>query len=294
MSVLGDDRRLALLAGPCLLESRDLAFEVAAELCAITERLDIPFVFKASFDKANRTSGGSFRSIGMDRALEILAEVRETFGVPVVTDVHEPWQVPIVAEAVDVLQIPAFLCRQTDLLTAAGASGCAVNVKKGQFAAPGDMAHAVAKVRAAGGTDVLLTERGTSFGYHDLVVDFRSLAIMREHAPVVFDATHSVQSPAGAGETSGGRREFVAPLARAAVAFGVDALFLETHPDPDRAMSDGPSQLPLSQIGDLLADCVVLHDLHAASMSTTTRSEYPWPIASSSATTPRSSSAGTS
>jgi 2-dehydro-3-deoxyphosphooctonate aldolase (KDO 8-P synthase) len=252
---------LAVLAGPCAIESRALALEVAGELRAACARLDVPYVFKASLDKANRTSGDAFRSIGLRAALDVLAEVREAAGVPVMTDVHEAWQVAPVAEVADVLQIPAFLCRQTDLLAAAGASGRAVNVKKGQFMAPEDMAHAVAKVRAAGGRGVLLTERGTTFGYHDLVVDLRSLHVMRAHAPVVFDATHSVQTPGGAGGRSGGRRELVAPLARAAVAFGVDALFLETHPDPDAALIDGPSMLALADVEGLLRDCLAIHAL---------------------------------
>jgi 2-dehydro-3-deoxyphosphooctonate aldolase (KDO 8-P synthase) len=251
------DGRMTLLAGPCVVESRDLVFEVAAALRDVAARLEIPFVFKASFDKANRTSADSFRSLGFDATLGILAEVRAEFDVPVVTDVHETWQVEPVAEVADILQIPAFLCRQTDLLVAAGASGRVVNVKKGQFLAPEDMAFAAGKVRGAGGS-VVLTERGTTFGYHDLVVDFRSLAIMREIAPVVFDATHSVQSPGGAGGSSGGKREFVAPLTRAAMAVGVDALFLETHPDPDRALSDGPNMLPLHAVEGLLEDCLAL------------------------------------
>jgi 2-dehydro-3-deoxyphosphooctonate aldolase (KDO 8-P synthase) len=258
------DGRLAILAGPCVLESRELAFEVATELCEACARLDVPYVFKASFDKANRTSAASFRSLGFARALGILAEVRETLGVPVMTDVHETWQISEVAKVADVLQIPAFLCRQTDLLTAAGASGRIVNVKKGQFMAADDMAYAVEKVRAGGGAGVLLTERGSTFGYHDLVVDFRSLAIMRPHAPVIFDATHSVQSPGGAAGRSGGRREFVAPLARAAVAFGVDGLFLETHPDPDVALSDGPNMLALRDVPGLLRECLAIHALHGA------------------------------
>jgi 2-dehydro-3-deoxyphosphooctonate aldolase (KDO 8-P synthase) len=260
--VLGDGR-LALLAGPCVVEDRDLVFEVATTLRSVCERLEVPFVFKASIDKANRTSSRSFRGPGFDAALEILAEVRRDLGVPVITDVHEPRQVEAVTGVVDVVQIPAFLCRQTDLLVAAGASGLAVNVKKGQFMAPDDMVYAVEKVREAGGTNVALTERGTTFGYHDLVVDFRGLAIMRRFAPVIFDATHSVQSPGGAGGSSGGRREFVAPLARAAVAFGVDALFLETHPDPDRALSDGPNMLPLEAIEGLLEDCLAVRQASA-------------------------------
>jgi 2-dehydro-3-deoxyphosphooctonate aldolase (KDO 8-P synthase) len=253
------DGSLALLAGPCVIESVDLLHEVAEELQRSAVRHGVPLVFKASFDKANRTSGSSFRSLGFDRSLQALAEVKERHGLPVMTDVHEPWQVERVAEVVDVLQIPAFLCRQTDLLVAAGASGRTVNVKKGQFMAPDDMQYAVDKVRAAGGERVLLTERGSSFGYHDLVVDFRSLAIMRRFAPVVFDATHSVQSPGGAGGASGGMREFIAPLARAAVAFGVDALFVETHPRPDEALSDGPSMMPLDALDAFLAEVVALH-----------------------------------
>jgi 2-dehydro-3-deoxyphosphooctonate aldolase (KDO 8-P synthase) len=250
--------RLALCAGPCAIEDRQLTLEVAAELQSTSARTGVSLVFKASFDKANRTAIGSFRSIGLEPALEILSEVRETFGLPVMTDVHETWQVERVAAVVDVIQIPAFLCRQTDLLVAAGASGLAVNVKKGQFMAPADMAYAVEKVRAGGGERVLLTERGTTFGYHDLVVDFRSLAVMRALAPVIFDATHSVQSPGGAGGSSGGRREYVAALARAAVAFGVDALFLETHPRPSEAASDAASMLPLAELDDLLSQCVAI------------------------------------
>jgi 2-dehydro-3-deoxyphosphooctonate aldolase (KDO 8-P synthase) len=256
--------RLAILAGPCVLESRELVFEVATELRDACARLDLPYVLKASFDKANRTSAGSFRSLGFERALGVLAEVRETLGVPVMTDVHETWQIGAVSQVADVLQIPAFLCRQTDLLTRAGASGRTVNVKKGQFMAAEDMGYAVEKVRAGGGARVLLTERGTTFGYRDLVVDFRSLALMRPYAPVIFDATHSVQSPGGAGGRSGGRREFVAPLARAAVAFGVDGLFLETHPDPAAALSDGPNMLALDDVGGLLRECLTIHALRGA------------------------------
>jgi 2-dehydro-3-deoxyphosphooctonate aldolase (KDO 8-P synthase) len=214
-------------------------------------------VFKASLDKANRTSAGSFRGMGFDAALELLAEVKRDYGVPVVTDIHEPWHAAAVADVVDLLQIPAFLCRQTDLLAAAGATGRAVNVKKGQFLAPEDMAFARDKV---GSANVILTERGTTFGYRDLVVDFRGLAIMRQFAPVCFDATHSVQSPGGGGGKSSGKREFVAPLSRAACAFGVDALFLETHPEPDKALSDGPNMLPLAQIEELLESCLAIRD----------------------------------
>jgi 2-dehydro-3-deoxyphosphooctonate aldolase (KDO 8-P synthase) len=261
------DGRLAVLAGPCVLESRELALEIATVLREACARLELPYVFKASFDKANRTSASSFRSLGFARALTILAEVRETLDVPVMTDVHEPWQIDEVAAVADVLQIPAFLCRQTDLLRKAGASGRVVNIKKGQFMAAEDMGYAVEKARAGGRADVLLTERGTTFGYHDLVVDFRSLALMRPHAPVIFDATHSVQSPGGAGERSGGRREFVAPLARAAVAFGVDGLFLETHPDPDSALSDGPNMLALDDVGALLAECLAIHSLRRSAVA---------------------------
>jgi 2-dehydro-3-deoxyphosphooctonate aldolase (KDO 8-P synthase) len=261
--VVVGDGRLALLAGPCVVESRDLVLEIAGTLKAACERLGVPFVFKASLDKANRTSAGSFRGMGFDAALELLAEVKRTFGVPVVTDIHEPWHAAAVADVVDLLQIPAFLCRQTDLLVAAGATGRAVNVKKGQFMAAEDMAYAVDKVRAGGSDNVLLTERGTTFGYHDLVVDFRGLAIMRRSAPVVFDATHSVQSPGGGGGKSSGKREFVSPLARAAVAFGVDALFLETHPEPDKALSDGPNMLPLAQIEGLLEDVLAIRHAQA-------------------------------
>jgi 2-dehydro-3-deoxyphosphooctonate aldolase (KDO 8-P synthase) len=254
------DGRLALLAGPCALETPELAFEVATELRSLSERHAIPLVFKASFDKANRTSGDSFRSIGFERSLEALAAIGEQLGIPVMTDVHETWQVELVARVADVIQIPAFLCRQTDLLESAARTGRVVNVKKGQFMAPGDMAYAVEKLRRAGCERVLLTERGSMFGYHDLVVDFRSLAVMRDLAPVVFDATHSVQTPGGAGGRSGGAREYVPGLARAAVAFGVDALFLETHPRPAEALSDRDVQLPLSTLDELLTSCLAVHE----------------------------------
>ena len=247
---------LALIAGPCVVESRDIVREVAQSLLETCTELGVPLIFKASFDKANRTSAGSFRGIGADESLAVLAEVRGDLGVPVLTDIHETAQVAAVAEVVDVLQIPAFLCRQTDLLQAAGATGRVVNVKKGQFLAPEDMAFAA---RKAGGERVLLTERGTTFGYHDLVVDFRNLSIMRAFAPVIFDATHSVQSPGGAGGRSGGNRDYVAPLARAAVAFGVDGLFVETHPRPDEALSDGPNMLPLDSMREFLSTCLELH-----------------------------------
>ncbi len=259
------DGALALIGGPCALESRDLALEVAEGLAEVCAGLGMPYVFKASFDKANRTSSASFRSIGFEASLAILAEVRERLGVPVLTDVHETGQVAAVAEVADVIQIPAFLCRQTDLLAAAGASGRVVNVKKGQFLSPEDMLYAVEKVRESREAPVLLTERGTTFGYRDLVVDYRSLPAMRTLAPVIFDATHSVQSPGGGGGRSSGKREYVAPLARAAVAVGVDGLFLETHPRPDEALSDGPNMLPLCDIRDLLADCLALHTVREGS-----------------------------
>jgi 2-dehydro-3-deoxyphosphooctonate aldolase (KDO 8-P synthase) len=264
-SVTIGDGRLALLAGPCVIESRELVLEVAAGLQDTCERLGMPLVFKASLDKANRTSASSFRSIGFEQSLEILAEVKERFGLPVVTDIHECWQVEPVARVVDVLQIPAFLCRQTDLLKAAGTSGRVVNVKKGQFMAAADMEYAAAKVREGGGGGVLLTERGTTFGYRDLVVDFRGLETMRACAPVVFDATHSVQSPGGAGGSSGGQREHIPALSRAAVAVGIDAIFLEAHPRPDEAFSDGPNMLPLEQVEEYLEMCLAVHRVKEAS-----------------------------
>ena len=245
---------LALIAGPCAMESRDHALEMAAALKEIAEALGIGLVYKSSFDKANRTSAGSARGIGLDQALPIFAEVKERYGLPVTTDVHEATQCGPLAEVVDLLQIPAFLCRQTDLLVAAAATGRTVNVKKGQFLAPWDMKHVAAKAEGAGG--VLVTERGASFGYNTLVSDMRALPIMAEvtgGAPVVFDATHSVQQPGGQGATSGGQREFVPVLARAAVAVGVAGVFIETHPDPDKAPSDGPNMVPLKQMRALVA-----------------------------------------
>ncbi|MCJ2131641.1 3-deoxy-8-phosphooctulonate synthase [Methylobacterium sp. E-045] len=245
----------ALIAGPCQLESRDHAIEIADALKGMTDRLGIGLVFKGSFDKANRTSGSTARGLGLAGALPIFAEIKERFGLPVLTDVHEAGQCAPAAEVIDVLQIPAFLCRQTDLLLAAAATGRVVNVKKGQFLAPWDMAHVAAKVTTAGNPNVLVTERGASFGYNTLVSDMRSLPIMAQvthGAPVVFDATHSVQQPGGQGATSGGQREFVAVLARAAVAVGVAGLFIETHPDPDHAPSDGPNMVPLKAMPELL------------------------------------------
>jgi 2-dehydro-3-deoxyphosphooctonate aldolase (KDO 8-P synthase) len=249
----GNALPIALIAGPCALESRAHALEMASALKEITGRLGIALVYKTSFDKANRTSGASARGIGLEAALPILAEIRETLGVPVLTDVHEADQCAAVAEAVDVLQIPAFLCRQTDLLVAAARTGRVVNVKKGQFLAPWDMANVVAKVTGAGNRNVLVTERGASFGYNTLVSDMRALPILAETgAPVIFDATHSVQQPGGQGTSSGGQREFVPVLARAAVAVGVAGVFIETHQDPDRAPSDGPNMLPIKDMEALL------------------------------------------
>jgi 2-dehydro-3-deoxyphosphooctonate aldolase (KDO 8-P synthase) len=250
----GNALPLALIAGPCALESRAHALEMAEALRGIAERIGIGLVFKTSFDKANRTSGESPRGIGLDRALPIFAEIRETVRVPVLTDVHEPEQCAPTAEAVDVLQIPAFLCRQTDLLTAAARTGRVVNIKKGQFLAPWDMANVVAKVTSAGNRNVLVTERGVSFGYNTLVSDMRALPILARTtgAPVIFDATHSVQQPGGQGTASGGEREFVPVLARAAVAVGVAGVFIETHQDPDKAPSDGPNMVPLKEMEALL------------------------------------------
>ena len=250
----GNHLPLAIIAGPCAMESRAHALEMAAALKEIADRLGIGLVYKSSFDKANRTSGSSARGIGLAKAIEVFAEVKETFGLPVITDVHENDQCAAVAEVVDILQIPAFLCRQTDLLIAAAKTGRVVNVKKGQFLAPWDMANVAAKVTQAGNPNVMLTERGASFGYNTLVSDMRSLPIMAATgAPVIFDATHSVQQPGGQGATSGGQREFVPVLARAAVAVGVAGLFIETHQDPDRAPSDGPNMVPLRELESLLS-----------------------------------------
>jgi 2-dehydro-3-deoxyphosphooctonate aldolase (KDO 8-P synthase) len=249
---IGGDRRFALIAGPCVLESEDLALRTAERLAETCAGLELSLIFKSSFDKANRTSLTSYRGPGIEEGLRILARVRAEVGVPVTTDVHEAGQAAVVAEVADLLQVPAFLCRQTDLLAACGATGKAVNVKKGQFVPPWDMRHAVEKVREAGASGVLLTERGTSFGHGDLVVDYRGLPEMRRWAPIVFDATHSCQRPGQGGKT-GGDRTLADPLARAALAVGVDAIFAEVHPDPDRALSDAATQLPLDDIGRLLA-----------------------------------------
>jgi 2-dehydro-3-deoxyphosphooctonate aldolase (KDO 8-P synthase) len=249
----GNALPLALITGPCALESRAHALEMASALKEMAATLGIGLVYKTSFDKANRTSARSGRGVGLEAALPIFAEIREKLGVPVLTDVHEPAQCAYAAKAVDVLQIPAFLCRQTDLLVAAAKTGRPVNVKKGQFLAPWDMANVVAKITGAGNRDVLVTERGVSFGYNTLVSDLRALPILkRTGAPVVFDATHSVQQPGGQGTASGGEREFVPVLARAAVAVGVAAVFIETHEDPDRAPSDGPNMIALKDLPDLV------------------------------------------
>jgi 2-dehydro-3-deoxyphosphooctonate aldolase (KDO 8-P synthase) len=249
----GNDLPISIIAGPCQLESRAHALEVAGALKEIAGRLKIGLVYKTSFDKANRTSGSAARGIGLEQALPIFAEIGSSLGLPVLTDVHEAAQCADVAQAVDVLQIPAFLCRQTDLLLAAAATGKAVNVKKGQFLAPWDMANVVGKITGAGNPNILLTERGASFGYNTLVSDMRALPIMAQTgAPVIFDATHSVQQPGGQGTSSGGQREFVPVLARAAVAVGVAGVFIETHPDPDRAPSDGPNMVPLRDFEALL------------------------------------------
>jgi 2-dehydro-3-deoxyphosphooctonate aldolase (KDO 8-P synthase) len=262
---IGNALPLALFAGPCQLESRAHALEMASALKEIAARLGIGLVFKASFDKANRTSGKSARGVGLTAALPIFAEIRETLGLPVVTDVHEASQCAPAAEAVDVLQIPAFLCRQTDLLIAAAETGRVVKIKKGQFLAPWDMKNVVAKVLSAGNANLIVTERGVSFGYNTLVSDMRALPILAETGcPVVFDATHSVQQPGGQGAASGGERRFVPVLARAAVAVGVAAVFIETHQDPDRAPSDGPNMLPLSSIEALLRELLDLDKLAKA------------------------------
>ncbi len=251
---VGLDRPLFLIAGPCVIESRSMALETAQALKELTARLAVPFIYKSSFDKANRSSHASFRGPGRAAGLAILAEVRDTVGVPVLTDVHDIPEISEVAEVADVLQTPAFLCRQTDFIQAVVAAGRPVNIKKGQFLAPGDMKNVVEKARAAGGAGrILVCERGTSFGYNNLVSDMRGLSIMRETGcPVVFDATHSVQLPGGQGSCSGGQREYVPVLARAAVAAGVAGIFMETHPDPDKALSDGPNAWPLACLEPLL------------------------------------------
>jgi 2-dehydro-3-deoxyphosphooctonate aldolase (KDO 8-P synthase) len=250
---IGAGRPLALIAGPCVIEGRDSALKHASFLKQLADRVGVPFVYKSSYDKANRTSLDSYRGPGLERGLKILAEVRKEIGVPILTDVHEREEIPGVKEVADVLQIPAFLCRQTDFVVAVAASGKVVNVKKGQFLAPWDIPNLVVKIVSTGNEQILLTERGVCFGYNNLVSDMRSLVVMRELGyPVVFDATHSLQYPGGLGKASGGERRFIPALAQAAAAVGIDALFMEVHEDPDRALSDGPNSLPLADLEKLL------------------------------------------
>ena len=267
---LSSGRGLSLIAGPCVIESEKLCMEVCAEMQQITRKFGYTYIFKASFDKANRSSSASFRGPGIDEGLQVLARVREKFNVPVLTDVHTEEQVEAAAKVVDVLQIPAFLCRQTDLINAAVRTGKIVNIKKGQFLAPGDMKQVAAKATAAGGNMLLLTERGTTFGYNNLVTDMRAIPIMRAIGwPVIFDATHSVQLPGGAGDRSSGQREFAPVLAKAAVAAGANGLFIETHPEPDKGLSDGPNMIPLSEMAGLLEILAKIPADSSATRSTT-------------------------
>ncbi len=250
-----------LIAGPCVIESEEMVLSIAAQMQEITEELGIPYTFKASFDKANRTSISGFRGPGIERGLEILQKVKDVYGLPVCTDIHEPWQAERAAQVADILQIPAFLCRQTDLLVAAAKTGKCVNIKKAQFLAPWDMKNCLDKVRESGNNNVMLCERGTTFGYNTLVVDMTGLRVMKEFGvPVIFDATHSVQKPGGNGTSTGGNRQYVEHLAKAAVAVGVDGLFMETHPEPDHAKSDGPNMVPLSGMKNLLKKLVRVYD----------------------------------
>lgn len=259
---IGDGCPLTLLSGPCVIESEDFTLKMATSIARICEKLGISYVFKSSFDKANRTSVSSFRGHPMEEGLRILQRVKDEVGVPIVTDIHESHQAAPVAEVADILQIPAFLCRQTDLLMAAAATGRTINVKKGQFLAPWDMKNVVSKLESGGAKNILLTERGTSFGYNALVVDFRSLPQMRSFGyPIVFDATHSVQMPGGQGSSSGGQREYAPHLARAAAAIGIDALFMEVHENPDQAPSDGPNMIPLHQLEDVLRPILEVHNV---------------------------------
>ena len=247
--------KIFLIAGPCVIESEDLVTEVAKKMKEITDKLGINYIFKASFDKANRSSISSFRGPGIDKGLEILARVKDKYGVALATDIHEPWQCEKAKEVIDLLQIPAFLCRQTDLLVAAAETGKAVNIKKGQFLAPWDMKNVVNKFREVGNENIMLCERGATFGYNNLVVDMRGLLEMRKFGfPVVFDATHSVQIPGGKGDSTGGNREYVYPLARAAVSVGIDGIFAEVHPDPDKGLSDGPNMLKLENVEEILTN----------------------------------------
>ncbi|MDO8946077.1 MAG: 3-deoxy-8-phosphooctulonate synthase [Desulfocapsaceae bacterium] len=259
---VGSGQPLLLITGPCALESEEMARRVAGTMQEICGRLGLSYVFKASFDKANRTSLSSYRGPGLKEGLAILSRIKEELQVPVISDVHETSQVEAAAEVLDIIQIPAFLCRQTDLLTAVAQTGRPINLKKGQFVSPWDMEHGVNKIRAAGGKKVMLVERGASFGYNNLVVDMRALPIMRSfNCPVIYDATHSVQLPGGAGTSSGGQREFIAPLSRAAVAAGIDGLFMEVHPDPDKALCDGPNSIALDQIEEILTQLVQIRQV---------------------------------
>lgn len=256
---IGPGHPLTLIAGPCVVESRDLILRTAETVAEICRRLQVPLIFKSSYKKANRTSMTGFVSIGMDESLQILDEVKRTFGLPILTDIHTEGEVTAAAQVADVLQIPAFLCRQTDLLIAAGKTGRVVNIKKGQFLAPDDIKHPIEKVESTGNRNILVTERGTSFGYHNLVVDMRGLVMMRKFGyPVVLDATHSVQLPSGENGRSGGQPEFIFPLSRAGAAVGIDALFVETHPEPAKALSDAASQLPLGQLEQLVRQVVAI------------------------------------
>ena len=258
---VGPGRPFLLIAGPCVLESEELVFQVADELAAVCSRLGLSYIFKASYDKANRTSLESFRGPGVYEGLKIMAKIKER-GIAVVSDVHDVSQVELASEVLDLVQIPAFLCRQTDLLVAAAASGKAVALKKGQFMSPWDMDFAVKKIKQAGNDNLLLLERGVSFGYNNLVVDMRSFPVMRSlGCPVIYDVTHSVQLPGGAGGKSGGQRQFIPPLARAAVAAGIDGIFMEVHPDPDKALCDGPNSIPLHQVEELLVNLVKIHQV---------------------------------
>ena len=259
---IGDNQPLTLIAGPCVIESKELVFEVAGALSEICKKLKINLVFKSSYDKANRTSNSGYRGLGLSAGLEILSAVKNEFKIAMLTDIHESHEAKEASEVVDVLQIPAYLCRQTELLKSAALTGKAVNVKKGQFLAPWDMSNVVNKLRDFGAKNIIVTERGSSFGYNALVVDYRSLPQMREFGcPIVFDVTHSVQQPGGLGTTSGGQREFAAALARAAVAVGVDGLFMEVHPDPDKALSDGPNMIPLHRVEKLLSQLLEIRQV---------------------------------
>lgn len=262
---IGPDKPLLIIAGPCVIESWDVVYHTAKALTELSKQLGFSLVFKSSYDKANRTSIDSFRGPGLINGLNMLLEIKRQFGVELLSDVHEEVHCQPAARVLDILQIPAFLCRQTDLIVAAARTGKAVNIKKGQFVAPQDMINSVKKVRDSGNERVLLTERGTTFGYNNLVVDFRSIPIMQATGcPVIFDATHSVQLPGGGGTVSSGQRQFVPPLARAAIAAGCDGLFMEVHPNPDQALSDGPNQVPLAQVKDLITQCMMVHSVTRA------------------------------